>query len=183
MLHVVKIEYIAPHLEHAQHIHPQDIPRFAVQNVIASMQPYHAIDDGRWAEKVIGSERARTTYAFRSLIDDGAHVAFGSDWFVAPATPLEGIYAAVTRRTLDDANPGGWVPEQKITVEQALRAYTYEAAYASFEEDLKGTLKPGMLADFVVLDRDLTAIPPEDIRNVRVLRTIVGGRVVYAAGD
>lgn len=168
-------------IEHAQHIHPEDIPRFAVQGVIASMQPYHAIDDGRWAERVIGPERAQTTYAFRSLIEDGAHVAFGSDWFVAPATPLEGIYAAVTRRTLDDANPAGWVPEQKVSVEQALRAYTYEAAYASFEEDVKGTLKPGMLADFVLIDRDLTAIPPEDIRNARVLRTIVGGRVVYSA--
>jgi predicted amidohydrolase YtcJ len=168
-------------IEHAQHIHPQDLPRFAIQGVIASMQPYHAIDDGRWADKVIGPERARTTYAFRSLIDSGAHVSFGSDWYVAPATPLDGIYAAVTRRTLDDVNPGGWVPEQKVTVEQALRAYTYEAAYASFEEDIKGTLKPGMLADFVLLDRVLTEIPPEQIREVRVLRTIVGGRVVYSA--
>ncbi|NOX68480.1 MAG: amidohydrolase [Gammaproteobacteria bacterium] len=167
-------------VEHAQHIDPQDIPRFAVQGVIASMQPYHAIDDGRWADKVIGPERARTTYAFRALIDDGAHVAFGSDWFVAPATPLEGIYAAVTRRTLDDANPHGWVPEQKVTVEQALRAYTYEAAYASFEEEIKGTLRNGMLADFVLLDRVLTDIPPEEIRETRVLRTIVGGRVVYS---
>jgi predicted amidohydrolase YtcJ len=168
-------------IEHAQHIHPDDLPRFAVQNVIASMQPYHAIDDGRWADRVIGKERARTTYAFRSLIDSGAHVAFGSDWYVAPATPIDGIYAAVTRRTLDDANPGGWVPEQKITVEQALHAYTYEGAYASFEEGVKGTLKPGMLADFVLLDRDLTAIPPETIRDTKILRTVVGGRVVYSA--
>jgi len=167
-------------IEHAQHIDPQDIPRFAIQRVIASMQPYHAIDDGRWADKVIGAERAKTTYAFHSLIDDGAHVAFGSDWFVAPATPIEGIYAAVTRRTLDDANPDGWVPAQKITVEQALRAYTYEAAYASFEEDIKGTLKTGMLADFVLLDRVITDIPAEDIRDTSVLRTIVGGRVVYS---
>lgn len=168
-------------IEHAQHIHPQDLPRFAIQGVIASMQPYHAIDDGRWADKVIGPERARTTYAFRSLLDSGAHVAFGSDWFVAPATPLDGIYAAVTRRTLDDANPEGWVPEQKVSVEQALRAYTYDAAYASFEEDIKGTLKPGMLADFVLLDRVLTEIPPEQIRDTKVLRTVVGGRVVYSA--
>lgn len=168
-------------IEHAQHIHPQDLPRFAVQDIIASMQPYHAIDDGRWADKVIGQERAKTTYAFRSLIESGAHVAFGSDWFVAPATPIEGIYAAVTRRTLDDANPDGWVPEQKITVEQALRSYTYEGAYASFEEDRKGTLKPGMLADFVLLDRDLTAIPPESIRDAKVLKTVVGGRIVYSA--
>jgi predicted amidohydrolase YtcJ len=115
------------------------------------------------------------------LIDDGAHVAFGSDWFVAPATPVEGIYAAVTRRTLDDANPDGWVPKQKVTVEQALRAYTYEAAYASFEEDIKGTLRVGMLADFVLLDRVLTDIPPESIRDTKILRTVVGGRVVYSS--
>lgn len=168
-------------IEHAQHIHPDDIVRFGVQNVIASMQPYHAIDDGRWADKVIGAERAKTTYAFRSLIESNAHVAFGSDWFVAPATPLEGIYAAVTRRTLDGANPDGWVPEQKITVEQALKSYTSEAAYASFEEDVKGMLKPGMLADFVLLDRDITAIPPDEIVDTGVLRTVVGGRVVFAA--
>lgn len=168
-------------IEHAQHIHPDDLPRFAAQDVIASMQPYHAIDDGRWADKVIGKERAKTTYAFRSLLESGAHVAFGSDWFVAPATPIEGIYAAVTRRTLDEANPDGWVPEQKITVEQALRAYTYEGAYASFEEDVKGTLKPGMLADFVLLDRDLTSIPPETIRDTKILKTVVGGKVVYSA--
>lgn len=170
-------------IEHAQHIHPDDLPRFAAQNIIASMQPYHAIDDGRWAEKVIGPERARTTYAFGSLIESGAHVSFGSDWYVAPATPIEGIYAAVTRRTLDDVNPDGWVPEQKISVEQALRAYTTEGAYASFEEDIKGTLKPGMLADFVLLDRDLMSIPPETIRDTRILKTVVGGRVVFAADE
>ncbi len=168
-------------IEHAQHIHPDDLARFAAQDVIASMQPYHAIDDGRWADKVIGKERAKTTYAFRSLIESGAHVAFGSDWFVAPATPVEGIYAAVTRRTLDEANPDGWVPEQKIRVEQALRAYTTEGAYASFEEDIKGVLKPGMLADFVLLDRDLTVIPPETIREAKILKTVVGGKVVYSA--
>lgn len=168
-------------LEHAQHIHPQDIPRFAIQDVIASMQPYHAIDDGRWADEVIGAERAKTTYAFRSLIEQGGHLSFGSDWSVAPATPLDGIYAAVTRRTLDDENPDGWIPEQKITVEQALRAYTYEAAFASFEEDIKGTLKVGMLADFVLLDRVLTDIPPAEIRDAKVLRTVVGGRLVYSA--
>ena len=166
-------------MEHAQHIAPEDIERFAVQEVIASMQPYHAIDDGRWAEEVIGPERAMTTYAFRSLIDAGARVSFGSDWSVAPATPIEGIYAAVTRQTLDGASPGGWVPEQKITVEQALHAYTTEGAYASFEEDIKGTLKPGMLADFVLLDRDLTNIPAESIRDTQILKTVVGGVVVF----
>lgn len=166
-------------IEHAQHIAPSDIPRFARQNIIASMQPYHAIDDGRWASKVIGYERSKTTYAFRSLMDEGAIVTFGSDWFVAPPTPLEGIYAAVTRRTLDDQNPDGWVPEQKISVEEALRAYTVNAALASFEEDIKGSLKPGMLADFVILDQDITAIDPVEIRNVRVKRTVVGGKTVY----
>ena len=167
-------------MEHAQHIHPDDVPRFAVQDVTASMQPYHAIDDGRWAEDVIGADRAKSSYAFKSLIDSGAHLAFGSDWYVAPADPIAGIYAAVTRRTIDGENPAGWVPEQKITVEQALRAYTYEGAYASFEEDRKGMIKAGMLADLVLIDRDLTEIPPETIRDAKVLKTIVGGQVVYS---
>jgi len=168
-------------VEHAQHIHPDDLERFAAQDIIASMQPYHAIDDGRWAERVIGAERAETTYAFRALIESGARVAFGSDWYVAPPAPLEGILAAVTRRTLDGEHPDGWVPEQKITVEQALRAYTVEAAYASFEEDLKGSLKPGMLADFVLLDHLLTEVPVEELGDVRVLRTVIGGQVAFSA--
>ncbi|HEX5787194.1 MAG TPA: amidohydrolase, partial [Woeseiaceae bacterium] len=169
-------------MEHAQHIRPADIPRFTELGVIASMQPYHAIDDGRWAEAVIGPERIQTTYAFRSLLDAGARLAFGSDWPVAPATPLEGIYAAVTRRTLDGATPDGWVPEQEITVEEALRAYTADAAYASFDEDRKGMLRPGWLADMVLVDRDLTAVPPETLGDARVLATIVGGEVVFEAG-
>jgi predicted amidohydrolase YtcJ len=166
-------------IEHAQHIHPDDIPRFARLGIIASMQPYHAIDDGRWAEKVIGPERAKTTYAFKSLIDSGARVAFGSDWFVAPPHPMEGIYAAVTRRTLDGKNPDGWIPEQKLSVEEALRAYTIEAAYASFEENKKGSLSVGKLADLVVLEKDITTIAPEQIQTTQVLLTMVGGRVVY----
>jgi predicted amidohydrolase YtcJ len=169
-------------IEHAQHVAPADLPRFARLGVIASMQPYHAIDDGRWAERVIGPERIRTTYAFRSLLDAGARLAFGSDWFVAPPSPLEGIYAAVTRRTLDDRHPGGWVPEQRIGVEEALRAYTAGAAYAEFAEGDKGTLERGKLADFVLLDRDLTRIAPETIREARVLLTVVGGRVVHERG-
>jgi predicted amidohydrolase YtcJ len=169
-------------IEHAQHISPPDIPRFGKLGVIASMQPYHAIDDGRWAEKVIGPERIKTTYAFRSLLDAKARLAFGSDWFVAPPTPLEGIYAAVTRRTLDDKNPDGWVPEQKINVEEALRAYTIDAAYASFEDSIKGSLARGKLADLVMIDQDLTRIPPETIRDAKILLTVVGGRIVYEAG-
>jgi predicted amidohydrolase YtcJ len=166
-------------MEHAQHIAPADMPRFGTLGVIASMQPYHAIDDGRWADRVIGPERAKGTYAFRSLVDSGATLAFGSDWFVAPPTPLEGIYAAVTRRTLDDRNPGGWVPEQKITVEEALRAYTMGSAMASFEETRKGSLVRGKLADLVLIDRDLTTIAPESIRDARITMTVVGGRVVF----
>jgi hypothetical protein len=166
-------------IEHAQHIAPGDVKRFAELGVIASMQPYHAIDDGRWAERVIGPERAKTTYAFKSLLDAEARLAFGSDWYVAPPTPLEGIYAAVTRRTLDDRNPGGWVPEQRIGVEDALRAYTLGGAHASFEEQEKGTLEPGKLADLVLIDRDLTRVPPETIRDAKVVLTVVGGQAVF----
>jgi predicted amidohydrolase YtcJ len=166
-------------IEHAQHIAPPDLPRFGALGVIASMQPYHAIDDGRWADKVIGSERAQGTYAFRSLLEHGATLAFGSDWFVAPPTPLEGIYAAVTRRTLDDKRPNGWVPEEKITVEEALRAYSTGAARALFAEKETGMIAPGMLADLVLVDRDITRVPPETIRDAQVMLTMVGGRVVY----
>jgi predicted amidohydrolase YtcJ len=166
-------------IEHAQHVARGDFERFAKLGVIASMQPYHAIDDGRWAEKVIGPERAKGTYAFRSMLDAKVPLAFGSDWFVAPPTPLEGIYAAVTRRTLDDKHPGGWVPEQKIGVEDALRAYTSGGAYASFEEKDLGTLERGKLADFVLIDHDLTRIPPEQIRDAHVLLTVVGGKIVH----
>ena len=166
-------------IEHAQHIAPEDVPRFGKLGVIPSMQPYHCIDDGRWAERVIGARRSETTYAFRGLLDAGARPAFGSDWFVAPPTPLEGIYAAVTRQTLDGKHPGGWVPQQKISVEESLRAYTGAAAYAGFEEGRLGSLAAGKLADLVVLDRDVTKIPPEEIRSAEVVMTMVGGRIVY----
>lgn len=166
-------------LEHAQHIHPDDLPRFAGLGVIASMQPYHAIDDGRWAEKRIGAERCRTTYAFRSLLDRGAVLAFGSDWPVAPLSPWEGLYAAVTRRTLDGRNPEGWVPEQRIRLEEALRAYTAGSAYAGFAETEVGTLEPGKYADLVVLEPDLFALPAERLREIAVRITLVGGRVTH----
>lgn len=169
-------------IEHAQHLRRADIPRFASERVIASMQPYHAIDDGRWAEKRIGSERARGTYAFRSLLDAGARLAFGTDWTVAPLDPLLSIYAAVTRRTLDGKNPNGWVPEQKITVAEAVTAYTVGSAYAEFQESRKGTIAPGRLADLVMLSRDLFTIEPTEIEKVKVVLTIVDGRVVYEGG-
>jgi predicted amidohydrolase YtcJ len=143
------------------------------------MQPYHAIDDGRWAEKVIGPRRAEGTYAFRTLLDTKATLAFGSDWFVAPPSVAEGIFAAVTRSTLDGKRPEGWVPKQKITVEEALRSYTSAAAFASFEENDKGALTPGKLADFVILEDDLFKLDPSRLRDARVKLTVAGGRVVY----
>ncbi len=167
-------------IEHAQHLRPEDIPRMARLGVIASMQPYHAIDDGRWAEKRIGRERCRTTYAFRSLLDAGVRVTFGSDWPVAPLNPLLGIYAAVTRKTLDGRHPEGWFPEQKITVEEAVRAYTLSGAYAEFAEKVKGSLQAGKLADLVILAQDIFTIPADEIARTEVLYTIVGGRIVYA---
>jgi len=166
-------------IEHAQHVLPEDFRRFAELQVIPSMQPYHAIDDGRWADKVIGTERSKTTYAFRSMINAQANLAFGSDWFVAPPIPLEGIYAAVTRQTIDGKNPDGWVPDQKISVEEALKSYTVRAAFASFEENIKGSIATGKLADFVILERDITQVDPVEIREVKVLKTVVGGKTVY----
>jgi predicted amidohydrolase YtcJ len=166
-------------IEHAQHLQPADIPRFAELGVIASVQPYHAIDDGRWADRRIGPERARTSYAFRALLDSGAVLACGSDWHVAPMDPLIGIYAAATRATLDGKRPGGWVPEQRITVEEALRGYTLGGAYASFDEQVKGSIEPGKLADFAVLSLDILEAPPADIAHARVDLTVFDGRVVF----
>jgi len=168
-------------IEHAQHVRPAAIPRFARQGVIASMQPFHAIDDGRWAVKRIGEARLDGTYAFESFIRSGAHVTFGSDWPVAPLDPILGIHGAVTRATIDGANPGGWLPEQKTTAEQALHAYTVENAYAGLQEHEAGRIAPGYLADIVVLDQDLTRIAPEKIRDTKVLRTIVDGVDRYTA--
>jgi len=166
-------------IEHAQHLRPADIARFGKLGVIASMQPYHAIDDGRWAEKRIGHDRARTSYAWRSILDAGAPLAFGTDWPVAPLNPLLGVYAAVTRATLDGMHPEGWFPEQRLTLEETLRAYTQGSAYAAFDENEKGTIAPGKLGDLVVLDEDLLQIPPDHLKDVQVAATIVGGKVVY----
>ena len=166
-------------IEHAQHLSTSDIPRFAKLHVIASVQPYHAIDDGRWAEERIGPKRIKTTYAFRSLLDAGTTLAFGSDWFVAPMEPLLGIYAAVTRRTLDGKNPQGWVPEQKITVAEAVHAYTMGSAYASGEENIKGSIEPGKLADLAVLSQDIFAIDSIEIEHTKVDLTVFDGQVIY----
>jgi predicted amidohydrolase YtcJ len=166
-------------IEHAQHLRARDISRFHAAGVIASMQPYHCADDGRWAEKRIGAERCRTTYAFRSLLDSGATLAFGSDWTVATLDPLQGILAAVTRRTLDGKHPGGWIPEQKISVEEAVWAYTIGSARAEFAENVKGSIRAGMLADLVMLDRDIFKIPPSEIGQTHVQITILDGRLVY----
>ncbi len=166
-------------VEHAQHLRPQEIPLFGARRVVPSMQPYHAIDDGRWVEQRIGPQRIKTTYAFRTLLDTEAPLAFGSDWTVALLDPMLGVYAAVTRRTLDGKNPGGWVPEQKISVGEALRAYTSGNAWATFNEQNWGTLAPGRFADVVVLDRDPFAVPVESLGTIRPRFTIVGGKVVY----
>jgi predicted amidohydrolase YtcJ len=166
-------------IEHAQHLQRDQVAQLTRLGVIASMQPYHAIDDGRWAEKVVGPERIRDMYLFATLLANGARLAFGSDWYVAPPSVMMGVYAAVTRRTLDGKNPNGWVPEERVGVEAALRAYTIDAAYASFEETEKGSITPGKLADFVVLERDPTRIPPEQIGDIRVDLTVVGGETVY----
>ncbi len=166
-------------IEHAQHLRPEGITKFGAQRVVASMQPYHAIDDGRWLVVRIGPQRIRTTYAFRRLLDSDAPLAFGSDWTVAPLDPLLGVYAAVTRRTLDDRNPSGWVPEEKVTVGETLRAYTYGNAWATFNEQKWGTLATKRFADVVVLDRDPFAVPPDSLGAIKPLYTIVGGRVVY----
>ena len=166
-------------IEHAQHLRAQDMGRFARDKVIASVQPYHAIDDSRWAEKRIGSERAQTTYPFRSLLDSGAKLAFGTDWPVAPLNPLLSVYAAVTRRTLDGQHAGGWIPEQKISVAEAVSAYTLGSAYAEFQENDKGLIAAGRLADLVILSRDIFTIDPAEIENVKVLMTIMDGQIVY----
>ena len=160
----------------------KDFDRFAQLDVIASMQPYHAIDDGRWAEGRIGHDRASRTYAFRTFLNHGVRLAFGTDWNVAPLNPMLGVYAAVTRATLDGRNPAGWFPEQKLTVPETVEAYTMGSAYAEFQEKEKGSISTGKLADMVLLSDDIFSIDPVKIRDVKVLKTIVGGKVVYDSG-
>jgi predicted amidohydrolase YtcJ len=166
-------------IEHAQHMAQKDFERFAKLHVIASMQPYHAIDDGRWAEARLGHERARYSYAWRGFLDHGVTLAFGTDWPVAPLDPMIGLYAAVTRATLDGKNPGGWIPEEKITLPEAIEAYTMGATFAEFQEREKGSITPGKLADMVIVSDNIFDLKPETIRNAKVQTTIVGGKVVY----
>src|ERR1700678_1384582 len=168
-------------IEHAQHIAAKDFDRFARLHVIASVQPYHAIDDGRWAEGRIGHDRATRTYAFRTLLNQGVRLAFGTDWDVAPLNPMLTLYAATTRATLDGNNPNGWFPEQKLTIKEALEAYTMGSAYAEFQENEKGSITPGKLADMVLLNDDILSIDPVKIRDVRVLKNWVGGHLTYDA--
>src|SRR5262249_51954699 len=166
-------------IEHAQHMAAKDFERFAKLHVIASVQPYHAIDDGRWAERRIGHDRASRTYAFRTFKEHGVRLAFGTDWSVAPLNPMLSLYAAVTRATLDGKNPGGWFPEQKLTLEEALEAYTMGSAYAEFQDQEKGSISVGKLADMVLVSDDLFSIPPEKIRDAKILKTWMGGKMVF----
>jgi predicted amidohydrolase YtcJ len=170
-------------IEHAQHMAAKDFDRFAKLHVIASVQPYHAIDDGRFAEGRIGHDRSSRTYAFRTFLDHGVRLAFGTDWDVAPLNPLLGLYAAVTRATLDGKNLDGWFPEQKLTVTEAVEAYTMGSAYAEFQEKEKGSITTGKLADMVLLSDDIFSIAPEKIRDVKVEKTILGGKVIWDAGS
>ena len=169
-------------IEHAQHVAAKDFDRFAQLHVIASVQPYHAIDDGRWAERRIGHERSSRTYAFRTFLDHGVRLALGTDWYVAPLNPMLTLYAATTRATLDGKNPNGWFPEQKLTIKEAIEAYTLGSAYAEFQENEKGSITAGKLADMVLLSDDVLSIDPAKIREVKVLKTWVGGKLTYDAG-
>ncbi|HDZ40907.1 MAG TPA: amidohydrolase [Bacteroidetes bacterium] len=166
--------------EHAQLLIQEDIPRFAELGVIASMQPTHCITDKRFCEKRIGLERSKGAYAWRSLLNTGAHIAFGTDYSVEPLNPMEGLYAALTRKDRLGEEGEGWFPEEKLTMEEAIRLYTLESAYSQFMEDRKGMIKPGYLADIVITDKDLMTIPEEEIMKTTVDYTIVGGKVVFS---
>ncbi|NJO87965.1 MAG: amidohydrolase [Chloroflexia bacterium] len=166
-------------IEHSQHIRKEDIKRFNHLDVIASMQPLHLVDDGNWLDRVIENEAITGSYNFNSLLKSNAKLAFGSDWFVSEPSPILGIHAAVNRQTLDGKHPDGWLPSEKISVLEAVKAYTIDAAYASFEENIKGSLLPGKLADLVILDNDIFTIDQKEIKETKVLATIVGGKVIY----
>lgn len=168
-------------LEHAQHIRPEEVERCSKLQAIVSAQPTHLRDDGHWIEKKIGKERLRNSYPFRSLLEKGVHLSFGTDWPVTSINPLITIHSAVTREIGKDSPPDGFIPEEKISVEEAVLACTIDAAYAAYEEDEKGSIEAGKLADFVVLDRDIFTIPAETIKNTKVARTILGGETVYQA--
>jgi predicted amidohydrolase YtcJ len=167
-------------IEHAQVVAPRDIPRFARLGVLASMQPVHCTSDMPWAEKRIGAARIDGAYAWRSIIKSGAHLPLSSDFPGETLNPFYGIYAAITRQDPSGNPAGGWHSEQKLALNEALRGYTVEAAYAEFEEKHKGSIEKGKLADLIVLSRDITAAAPSDLLTVRVLKTFVGGRLVYS---
>jgi len=166
-------------IEHAQHLLPEDRERMGKLKVIASVQPYHAIDDGRWAEKKIGKERCQYSYAYKSLLENKVVLACGSDWYVAPLNPLTGIYAAISRQTTDGHNPQGWIPEEKISLEEAVKGYTLNGAYAEFSEKKKGSVEKGKFADFTILSQNIFEIPPEEILKTKVKMTIVGGKIIF----
>jgi predicted amidohydrolase YtcJ len=167
-------------IEHAQVVAPEDLPRFAQLKVIASMQPSHETTDMRWAEQRVGPIRAKGAYAWASLLKSGARLAFGTDLPVEPINPMRGLYACVTRELPDGGPAGGWQPQEKISLDECIRAYTSGSAYAQFEEGKKGELKVGEYADFIVLSNDLTKIPPQQYTKTTVLLTVVGGRTVYS---
>jgi predicted amidohydrolase YtcJ len=169
-------------VEHAQVLAPQDIPRFAKLRILASMQPTHCTSDMGWAEKRLGAERIKGAYAWRSLLRAGARLPLGSDFPGETVNPFFGIYAAITRQDPAGNPPGGWYPEQRMTLEEALRGYTVEAAYAEFEENAKGAIEKGKLADLIVISKDILKLPPQEILSIRVLKTFVGGKPVYDSG-
>ena len=167
------------HIEHSQHLRKQDIPRFAELGVIASVQPTHLMEDGNWAEKRIGKERLKYMHPYNSFIKAGVKVVFGTDFPVANLNPLWGIYMAVTRRTSDGKNPNGLEPQEKISVEEAIKCYTLNSAYAEFQENIKGSIEAGKLADMVVLQDDILTMDPVEIKDVKVYMTIFDGKMIY----
>jgi predicted amidohydrolase YtcJ len=169
-------------IEHAQTLRDSDIPRFAQLGVIPSMQPTHCITDKRFYEKRVGIERCSEAYVWRSLTNAGSVLAFGTDYQVEPLNPMEGLYAAVTRKDRLGEPGDGWFPEQKLTMEEAIKYYTYGSAYAQFMDNRKGIIRKGYLADIVIVDKDLLTIPENEIMKTKVDYTIVGGKVVYASG-